>query len=174
MSIGALLRELRGKRSLREIERESGVSHTYLSSLEKGYDPRTGKERKPTPDTLKKLAQVYDISYEQLMLSAGYMDMDRNDNRSLTEMLEDTLVADNDSDMNYSSHARRNPQQRTVKETRPCYELADVLQGDVPVYYRGHLLNEADCQRTLTMLDVLFPDSKHTKPEEGKPDDKQL
>ncbi|MBN3522603.1 helix-turn-helix domain-containing protein [Paenibacillus apiarius] len=171
MRIGTLLRELRGKRSLREIERVSGVSHTYLSSLEKGYDPRTGKERKPTPDTLKKLAQVYDISYEQLMLSAGYMDMENSTSRALMDAPDDASAADNESDMNYSSHARKNPRQRTVKETRPCYELADVLQGEIPVHYRGHLLNEEDCRRTLAMLDVLFSEARPTKPDEGNQDD---
>jgi transcriptional regulator with XRE-family HTH domain len=76
--IGRYLKELRGNRSLREVEKLSGVSHTYLSSLEKGEDPRTGKERKPTPETLLKLAKTYNPSqydplYRELMYLAGHM-----------------------------------------------------------------------------------------------------
>lgn len=77
--IGSFLRELRGKRSLRSVEEESGVSHTYLSSLEKGADPRTGKERKPSAETLKKLADVYNYSYIDLLAKAGYLNLKEDD-----------------------------------------------------------------------------------------------
>lgn len=71
---GDYLKELRGKRSLREMEKVTGLSHTYLSSLEKGFDPRSQKERKPTPETLKKLSTSLNVSYDDLMLKAGYID----------------------------------------------------------------------------------------------------
>lgn len=70
---GKYLKELRGKRSLREMERITGLSHTYLSTLEKGFDPRSGKERKPTPETLKKLSDTLEVSYEKLLEVAGYI-----------------------------------------------------------------------------------------------------
>lgn len=73
-NIGAFLRQLRGKRSLREVERISGVSHTYISSLEKGVDPRSGNPITPTPDTLKKLSEAYNHSYTDLLSRAGYID----------------------------------------------------------------------------------------------------
>lgn len=73
---GEYLRELRGDRSLREMERITGLSHTYLSTLEKGVDPRSGKERKPTPETLKKLSETLNVPYEELMERAGYIDED--------------------------------------------------------------------------------------------------
>lgn len=69
---GVFLRELRGKRSLREMEKITGLSHTYLSSLEKGKDPRSGNERKPSPEVLKKIAQTLDVDYSTLMEKAGY------------------------------------------------------------------------------------------------------
>lgn len=71
---GDYLKELRGKRSLREMEKVTGLSHTYLSSLEKGYDPRSKKERKPTPETLRKLSNTLDVPYDHLMQKAGYID----------------------------------------------------------------------------------------------------
>lgn len=69
---GTFLRELRGNRSLREMQKITGLSHTYLSSLEKGVDPRSGKERKPTPAVLRKLSETLDVDYTSLMEKAGY------------------------------------------------------------------------------------------------------
>lgn len=73
--LGNILRELRGKRSLREIAKISGISHNYLSIVERGIDPRTGTPVNPTPDTLKKLSEAYQYSYEKLMSKAGYIQM---------------------------------------------------------------------------------------------------
>lgn len=72
-NFGEYLRELRGTKSLREMEKITGISHTYLSTLEKGYDPRSGKERKPTPETLKKLSETLEVPYWELMQKAGYI-----------------------------------------------------------------------------------------------------
>lgn len=71
---GEYLRELRGEKSLREMERITGLSHTYLSTLEKGVDPRSGKERKPTPEALKQISDAFpDVSYMDLLRKAGYI-----------------------------------------------------------------------------------------------------
>lgn len=72
--LGALLKELRGKESLREASKRTGLSHTYLGIIEKGYDPRSGKPVKPTPETLKLLSEAYDYPYEKLMEIAGYLE----------------------------------------------------------------------------------------------------
>ncbi|WP_103108815.1 helix-turn-helix domain-containing protein [Brevibacillus reuszeri] len=85
--IGDLLKGLRGDRSLREIERISGVSHTYLSSLEKGVDPRSGNPITPTPETLNKLSKAYNFSYRQLMKLAGYLDEEYDNDEGLDESL---------------------------------------------------------------------------------------
>lgn len=52
--------------SLRDVEREVGVSNAYLSQLE------SGKIRNPSPNVLYKLASLYDMSYRDLMRLAGY------------------------------------------------------------------------------------------------------
>lgn len=68
------LRNLRGTKSLREMERLTGLSHTYLSTLEKGFDPRSGKERNPTPEVIKKISQAFpDVDYLEMMMKAGYI-----------------------------------------------------------------------------------------------------
>lgn len=76
--LGNYLRELRGKKSLRDVTKETGVSHAYLSTLEKGCDPRTGKPRKPATDVLKKLADYYGAQYFDLLILAGYLDDEFN------------------------------------------------------------------------------------------------
>lgn len=71
--LGDLLRELRGKRSLREIADLTELSHTYISDVEKGYRRGSKKPLNPSPETLKRLAKAYDYPYEKLMKAAGYV-----------------------------------------------------------------------------------------------------
>jgi transcriptional regulator with XRE-family HTH domain len=69
--LGTLLADLRKAKglSLREIEVATGkaVSNAYLSQLE------NGKIRKPSPNVLLSLAEVYAVPYEALMEKAGYL-----------------------------------------------------------------------------------------------------
>lgn len=73
-NLGDYLRALRGKESLRSVsERINGrLSHSYISDLEKGLS-RRGTPIKPTPEALKALSEAYDVSYEKLMVMAGYI-----------------------------------------------------------------------------------------------------
>ncbi len=71
--LGKLLTELRGEKSLRDIATRAGISHSYLSNLEKGIDPRSRKTLYPSPETLRQLAQAYDYPYEKLLVAAGYI-----------------------------------------------------------------------------------------------------
>ena len=69
--LGALLADLRKAKglSLREVEEAAGkaVSNAYLSQLE------NGKIRKPSPNVLHSLAEVYAVPYDALMEKAGYL-----------------------------------------------------------------------------------------------------
>src|SRR6266850_1953104 len=65
-------RELRNL-SLREVETATGISNAYLSQLE------NNKIKKPSPHFLHKLAALYDIGYELLMDSAGYVQRQKAD-----------------------------------------------------------------------------------------------
>ncbi|MGX7200035.1 helix-turn-helix domain-containing protein [Enterococcus nangangensis] len=73
ISLGDYLRGLRGTESLRSVaDRSNGsLSHSYISDLEKGVS-RRGNEIKPSPETLKTLAKVYNADYNYLMKLAGY------------------------------------------------------------------------------------------------------
>src|SRR5699024_4707368 len=72
--LGETLKKLRGDESIRSAAENIGISHAYLSTLEKGYDPRTKKERKPTPEILKKIASYYDVPYFTLLYISGLVD----------------------------------------------------------------------------------------------------
>lgn len=72
-NFSVMLKDLRGDRSLREVEKATGISHTYISTLEKGVDPRTRGVREPSCKTLRKLAGFYGISYIQLLIKIGYV-----------------------------------------------------------------------------------------------------
>ncbi len=69
--LGVLLADLRTAKglSLREVEEATGnaVSNAYLSQLE------NGKIKKPSPNVLHRLAEVYVVPYEALMEKAGYL-----------------------------------------------------------------------------------------------------
>ena len=69
--LGSLLADLRRAKglSLREVEEATGkaVSNAYLSQLE------NGKIKKPSPNVLHSLAEVYVVPYESLMEKAGYL-----------------------------------------------------------------------------------------------------
>ena len=60
--LGDYLKTLRGNKSIREAARGIGISHTYLDSLEKGYDPRIDKVRSPSIMTVYKIAKYYGVS----------------------------------------------------------------------------------------------------------------
>lgn len=70
--ISDYLRELRGKKSLRAVQKDTGISHTYLNSLEKGVDRRSNKKINPSQEVLKQLADYYKVSYAELLEKAGH------------------------------------------------------------------------------------------------------
>lgn len=69
-SFGQYLKYLRKRQrmSLRDVERESGVSNAYIAQLEKGDRPA------PSADILKKLAGAYNVTVRELLMQAGYLD----------------------------------------------------------------------------------------------------
>jgi transcriptional regulator with XRE-family HTH domain len=69
--LGVVLSDLRKAKgfSLRQVEEATGnaVSNAYLSQLE------NGKIKKPSPNVLHSLAEIYVVPYETLMEKAGYL-----------------------------------------------------------------------------------------------------
>lgn len=69
MILGDLIKEYRtnNKMSLRDFAQRCGLSHTYISALEKNIDPRTGKPIAPTLDAVKYISKGMNISIEDLL-----------------------------------------------------------------------------------------------------------
>jgi len=126
--LGALLRELREKESLREVSNRSGISHSYLGLIEKGVDLRSGKPIKPTPETLRILSKAYNYSYEELMKKAGYI-------HEANEMYHVAAL---------------DPSSKGLP-----VDLEKALQ-EGPVKYRGRLLAESECKKLLDIATILF------------------
>lgn len=65
--MGKRIRAARGDQSLRAFAKELNISHTHLDSLEKGYDPRTGKKVSITLETLNKISAGTGLSVDYLL-----------------------------------------------------------------------------------------------------------
>ncbi len=77
-NLGEFFRQLRLSKnwSLREAARRMGLSYSYLSILEKGLDPKSGKETIPKPETLRAISKAYEYPYEDLLKAVGHLEDD--------------------------------------------------------------------------------------------------
>jgi transcriptional regulator with XRE-family HTH domain len=97
--VGVVLADLRKAKglSLREVQEatNSAVSNAYLSQLEHQ------KIKKPSPNVLHSLAEVYGVPYETLMEKAGYPipDTDTQDGRRPTVFGIDDLTAEEEEEL---------------------------------------------------------------------------
>ena len=68
IALGNLIRNLREEQGLsqRQLALLSGVSNTEISRIE------NGERKQPSQETLNKLASCLPISYEELLITAGY------------------------------------------------------------------------------------------------------
>ncbi|WP_336634925.1 helix-turn-helix transcriptional regulator [Lysinibacillus fusiformis] len=73
MSLGELLKELRGDEGLRDAAKRMDITYSYLAMLERGKDRRTGQPIKPTPETLQRIANAYKFDYFKLIDVAGFL-----------------------------------------------------------------------------------------------------
>ncbi|MBO9609090.1 MAG: helix-turn-helix transcriptional regulator [Paenibacillaceae bacterium] len=125
--LGQLLRELRGKQSLRQASAKTGISHTYLGIIEKGADARSGNPVKPTPETLKSLSDAYGYPYASLLEAAGYL---------------------REPGAGYEAGT-------TPPAERENLAL-EQLPARTNVTFRGRQLTAADKRKIVDMLDVMF------------------
>ena len=65
--IGELLRELRGTKTLRRVELDTGITNAYLSNIELGL-------KKPGVKTLAKLGIYYQVPLDHMLKVAGLQD----------------------------------------------------------------------------------------------------
>jgi transcriptional regulator with XRE-family HTH domain len=90
-SFGNFLESLRGKMSLREAAHKSGLSHAYIRDLELERNRSTNDKIKPSPDTLKKLSEAYNISYTVLMEKVGYLEKRETNKPFVEKNLQEVL-----------------------------------------------------------------------------------
>jgi len=98
--LGAVLADLRTAKglSLRKVEEatDNAVSTAYLSQLE------NGKIKKPSPNVLHSLAEVYVVPYEALMEKAGYLLPSKNEGgrrKRLAVFAIDDLTAEEEEEL---------------------------------------------------------------------------
>jgi HTH-type transcriptional regulator, competence development regulator len=99
--LGVVLADLRRAKglSLREVQDATGnaVSNAYLSQLE------NHKIRKPSPNVLHELANVYGVPYETLMEKAGYLlpesSLQDGQRRRLAVFAIDDLTAEEEEEL---------------------------------------------------------------------------
>ncbi|SKC41190.1 helix-turn-helix domain-containing protein [Maledivibacter halophilus] len=74
IKLGNIIKErrLELKFSLRKAAKLIGISHNYLSIIEKAHDPRSNSPIKPTFETLKLISEAYGINMNELLQLAGY------------------------------------------------------------------------------------------------------
>ncbi|CAM3603522.1 helix-turn-helix domain-containing protein [Erysipelothrix urinaevulpis] len=106
---GKKLKELRGDMSLREFSDLIGISHTYLSSLEKGVSPRTGKPVNITADTVITISKNLNIDSSELfnLMIKDSSQKDHFDENEITYMEEipsATFLKPEESDNKYGDH----------------------------------------------------------------------
>lgn len=77
--------------SLRAFAEMCEISHSYLDSLEKGMDARSGKPVSPTIETLQKLASGLKIPLIDVLCIGGFIDSHEDLNNAVT-INEDELV----------------------------------------------------------------------------------
>lgn len=82
IKLGEILKEKRDELgiSLRDAGELIGISHNYLSILEKAMDPRSAAPIKPTIDTLKLICDAYNLDINKLLSLSGYTDIVINTN----------------------------------------------------------------------------------------------
>jgi transcriptional regulator with XRE-family HTH domain len=74
------------KLSLRSAAKLIGMSHSYLASLEKGVDVRSGAPINVTPETLQLISKGYGFSYPFLMELAGYIKQPEKSSSEFSEI----------------------------------------------------------------------------------------
>jgi transcriptional regulator with XRE-family HTH domain len=81
-TLGRTLKSIREKVSLtlREVEESTGISNAYLSQLE------NDKIKKPSASVLYKLADVYKVDLNVLLMAAGIIETNPNANPDVSEL----------------------------------------------------------------------------------------
>lgn len=118
--IGEFIKKYRGETSLRAFAEKCGISHTHLDSIEKGYDPRTGKPVSVTVETLKKIANAMNMTVNDLLIESG-------------DVKVEDLVYDNAKSVDVISNITKIPVFGIIKAGIPIESQSDIIEYvDIP------------------------------------------
>lgn len=83
--IGERIKSLREERKItqQELARYLGVSQKTISNYENG-------ERSPDPDTLRKIADYFDVTVDYLLGRSNHRRLTRKDERDIEKIIEET------------------------------------------------------------------------------------
>ncbi|UKS24163.1 helix-turn-helix transcriptional regulator [Paenibacillus sp. HWE-109] len=128
---GKFLESLRGKMSLREAAHKSGLSHAYIRDLELERNRSTNEKINPSPVTLKKLSDAYNISYTDLMSKAGYLENEQefkaeSGEQDQVEMADTLFIEVSIKEMIY--HTRLGQLSRSVNSLLDFSHFLDQLE----------------------------------------------
>lgn len=147
--LGKYLRHLRGNRSLRDVAERTGISHTYIRDIENGYRRGTNKPIKPSPETLKKLAETYNASYVELMVMAGYWDEEE-----LLEPMQKPIGKELISEY-FKLHEEQGKElNENSSPASPAKELSIPIEelANHTLTYKGHVLSVEEKQHLAKLL----------------------
>ncbi|MFC5532250.1 helix-turn-helix domain-containing protein [Cohnella yongneupensis] len=147
LEFGQFLRSLReGKKlTMRKLDNLSGVSHSYISQIERG------ERGIPSPDILNKLAGPLGVSPAVFMVKAGHVSYgDWFTNKVNSDEYDEMFMHEM---FGFSTNQEYEDFKNDIKNG----ELKSYLSRKI-VLYNGFLLTDQDRQRVLDMLKALFPD----------------
>ncbi len=77
-NLGNFLKEKRKelKLSLRQASLLIGISHSYLDKIEKSIIPENASALKPSANTIRAIADAYNVNYDYLLELCGYLQRD--------------------------------------------------------------------------------------------------
>ncbi|WP_144704941.1 helix-turn-helix domain-containing protein [Fictibacillus phosphorivorans] len=158
---GQYLKELRGKKSIREVARDVGISHTYLTTLEKGFDPRTKKLRKPNIDVLKRIASYYGVPTADLINRAGYKyePSDFIPAAALMKVLENYKTKEVREEYPVQADAlmRVLDNYKIINDdNNRSNDLYYLLQTNEELYFKNERLTDEDKKKILTLIHTLL------------------
>ncbi len=101
-SLGEVIKKAREKEklSLRDVEDKTDISNAYLSQLE------SNKIKKPSPNVLNKLSDLYKIQYSVLMKLAGYPVPEATELSPLYARIGETTIDEEDALVEYLEFLR--------------------------------------------------------------------
>ena len=122
-NFGEYVRELRKRNrlTLKQAEERGVASNAYLSQLERE------QRKRPHPDILKRMAEVYNEPLKNLLIAAGYL-VPEAESKSLEERIEHAY-REVQSDAQISHGTRRKGAKLSLDAKRVIVEMYENITG---------------------------------------------